>query len=44
MEAVADAVSKAIDVDDFKPEELMPAGGIKTRGGKSPDAPAAKAS
>lgn len=44
MEAVADAVSKAVDVDDFKPEELIPAGSIKTRGGKSPDAPAAKAS
>lgn len=44
MEAVADAVSKAIDVDDFAPEELIPADSIKTRGGKSPDAPAAKAS
>jgi acyl-CoA dehydrogenase len=33
MEAVDAAVLDAVEVDDFKPEELIPAGGIKTRGG-----------
>lgn len=45
MEAVAAAVSDAVEVDDFAPEELIPAGGIKTgKKGSSPDAPTAKAS
>jgi acyl-CoA dehydrogenase len=43
MESMSDAVAMAIDVDDFAPEELMPAGGIKTRRAP-PSAPAAKAS
>jgi acyl-CoA dehydrogenase len=42
MESMRDAVAMAIDVDDFAPEELVPAGGIKTR--RAPSAPAAKAS
>jgi len=43
MEAMSDALAMAIDVDDFAPEELMPAGGIKTK--RQPaSAPAAKAS
>jgi acyl-CoA dehydrogenase len=44
MEAAAKAVLDAVNVDDFAPEELIPAGGIKYRGGGSSDAPAAKAS
>jgi acyl-CoA dehydrogenase len=45
MEAVDAAVLDAVEVDDFKPEELIPAGGIKTRGGgASRDDRAAKAS
>jgi acyl-CoA dehydrogenase len=45
MEKVAAAVLDAVEVDDFKPEELIPAGGIKTRGGgASRDDRAAKAS
>jgi len=43
MEAMSDALAMAVDVDDFAPEELMPAGGIKTK--RQPaSAPAAKAS
>jgi acyl-CoA dehydrogenase len=42
MESVADAVAKTVDVDDFAPEDLVPAGGIKTK--RTPSAPAAKAS
>ncbi len=45
MATAADAVSMTIDVDDFSPEDLMPAGGIKTsKRGQSGAAPAAKAS
>lgn len=44
MEAVADAVSKAIDVDDFAPEELTSMGGLKmkkkTKPKKEPEAKA----
>src|SRR4029077_13186419 len=45
MEAVAAAVSKTIDVDDFAAEDLLPAGGIKTgKRGQSGAAPTARAS
>src|SRR5229473_2128732 len=43
MEAMSDALAMAIDVDDFAPEELVPAGGIRTKRAPA-SAPAAKAS
>jgi acyl-CoA dehydrogenase len=44
MEALDDTVLKAVDVDDFAPEDLLPAGGLKTRTGTTSDEPRAKAS
>jgi acyl-CoA dehydrogenase len=44
LESAAKAVLDTVNVDDFAPEELIPAGGLKYRGGGSSDAPAAKAS
>jgi acyl-CoA dehydrogenase len=41
MEAMAAAVAKAVDVDDFAPEALVPAGGMRTE--RAPGARAAKA-
>lgn len=43
MEEVHEAVSKAIDVDDFSPEELTSMGGLKMKKQQN-DGPAAKAS
>ena len=43
MEKVAAAVLDAVEVDDFKPEDLIPASSLKTRGGIRQDR-AAKAS
>lgn len=43
MEEVHEAVSKAIDVDDFSPEELTSMGGLKVKKQQN-DGPAAKAS
>jgi acyl-CoA dehydrogenase len=44
MESMSDAVAMAIDVDDFAPEDLLPAGGIRTDKRTQANAPAAKAS
>src|ERR1700686_1764181 len=43
MESMSDAVAMAIDVDDFAPEDLVPAGGIRTEKRARPSAPTAKA-
>jgi acyl-CoA dehydrogenase len=43
METAAAAVSDAVEVDDFAPEDLMPASSLKTRGGMREER-AAKAS
>jgi hypothetical protein len=43
MEKVAASVLDAVEVDDFKPEDLIPASSLKTRGGIREDR-AAKAS
>jgi acyl-CoA dehydrogenase len=44
MESMSDAVAMAIDVDDFAPEDLVPAGGIRTDKRAQPRTPTAKAS
>ena len=44
IESMSDAVAMAIDVDDFAPEDLIPAGGIRTEKRAPPSAPAARAS
>ncbi len=44
MEIMAAAVAMAIDVDDFAPQDLIPAGGIRTEKRAQTNAPTAKAS